>query len=80
MTLSSVILRVLPEEMPAVKTSLGAFSGVELHAETADGRMIVTVEDTPELSAADCYVQLNGLTGVLSAAVVYEYSGDFAEH
>lgn len=78
MTLSSVILRVKPEKLPGVKVGLGRFSGVELHAETEDGRLIVTVEDAPDLSAADCYVQLNGLDGVLSAAVIYEYSGDDA--
>lgn len=76
MTISSVILRVNPDKLPQIKARLGEFPGVELHAATDDGRLIVTVEDAPDMSAADCYVQLNLLDGVLSAAVVYEYSGD----
>lgn len=76
MTISSIILQAWPNKLPAIKQSLYAFSGVELHAETPDGRLIVTIEDTPDMLAADCYIELTRLDGVLSAAVVYEYSGD----
>ena len=49
-------------------------SGVEIHAETADGRFIVTVEDRPDASPADTVVALHRLDGVLAAAMVYQYS------
>lgn len=78
MTISSVILRTTPDRLPAVKAALAQFAGVEVHVETADGKLIVTVEDAPELSAADCYAKLSLLEGVLSAAMVYEYSGEVA--
>jgi nitrate reductase NapD len=78
MTVSSVIIQAWPNKLPAIKQALTVFSGVELHAETPDGRLIVTVEDTPEMLAADCYIELTRLNGVLSAAVVYEFSGDVA--
>jgi nitrate reductase NapAB chaperone NapD len=39
-----------------------------------EGRFVVTVEDTAAGSAADTVVQLHRLDGVLSAAMVYQYS------
>ena len=78
MTISSIILQAWPNKLPAIKQSLCAFSGVELHAEIPDGRLIITVEDTFDMLASDCYLALTRLDGVLSAAVVYEYSGDLA--
>ncbi len=79
MTISSVILRVHPEKIPQVKTLLAKFSGVELHVEADDGRLIITIEDAPDLSAADCYLQLNSTNDILSTAVIYEYSGELED-
>jgi nitrate reductase NapD len=38
--------------------------------------MVVTLEDADTNSAADSYVALNNLPGVLSVAMVYQYSDD----
>lgn len=79
MTISSVLLRVHPEKIPLVKTQLAQFAGIELHVETADGRLIVTIEDAPDLSAAECYLKLSFMNDILSTAVIYEYSGELED-
>jgi nitrate reductase NapD len=47
--------------------------GVEVHAATSDGRMIVTTEDWDETTAADKVFAIDRLDGVLSAALVYHF-------
>jgi nitrate reductase NapD len=51
-------------------------AGVEIHAFSPEGKMVVTLEDADTNSAADSYVALNNLPGVLSVAMVYQYSDD----
>ncbi len=47
--------------------------GLEIHAETPDGRFIITVEDTPHASAGDTLLALHRIDEVLSAALVSHY-------
>jgi nitrate reductase NapD len=79
MNISSAIVYALPGRADSLRTGLAGLPGVEIHAETADGRFVVTVEDVPGASAADTVMQLHRLDGVLSAAMVYQYSGQEAK-
>jgi len=76
MNISSAIVYALPQRVDAVRASLQALPGVQIHHEARDGRFIVTVEDGPGVSVADTVIQLHRLDGVLSAAMVYQYSDD----
>ncbi|NIX10547.1 MAG: glutamate synthase [Gammaproteobacteria bacterium] len=49
-------------------------AGVEVHAQSDDGRLVVTVEETPAHRAADTVMDLHNVAGVLSAAVVYHHN------
>jgi nitrate reductase NapD len=48
---------------------------VEIHAKTPEGKLVVTIEDDDTNSAADSYVALHNVPGVVSVAMVYQYSG-----
>lgn len=74
MDIASAIVNAVPGRREAVRAALLAMSGVEVHAETPDGRFVVTVEDTAQATAADTIIELHRLDGVLSAAMVYQYS------
>jgi nitrate reductase NapD len=74
MDIASVVLHAIPGRRDEVRRALQGFQGVEIHAETEDGRFIVTVEDVPDTSTADTVVALHRLDGVLAAAMVYQYS------
>jgi nitrate reductase NapD len=76
MDISSAVVHAMPCSRDEVRAQLEALPGVEIHAETPDGRFIVTVEDTPGGSAADAVMRLHSMRGVLAATMVYQYSDD----
>ncbi|HSH30700.1 MAG TPA: chaperone NapD [Thiohalobacter sp.] len=71
MNISGVIIHVRPEQAATMKQRLCERKGVEVHAVTQDGRLIVTVEEEGERAMADAVVGLQNLPGVLSASLVY---------
>ena len=79
MDISSAVVHAMPCSQDDVRAQLEALPGVEIHAETPDGRFIVTVEDTPGGSAADTVMRLHSLRGVLAATMVYQYSDEALE-
>lgn len=74
MNISSAIVYACPQRADSVRDSLRALPGVEIHHEGDDGRFIVTIEDGRGASVADTVMQLHRLDGVLSAAMVYQFS------
>ena len=76
MNVSSVILRALPEKLRGVRSGLAALPGVEIHADTNDGRFVLTLEDGDGYTPADVFLKLNELDGVISASLVYQYCDD----
>jgi nitrate reductase NapD len=76
MDIASAVVHAAPGRRDEVRAGLERLRGIEIHAETPDGRFVVTAEDTPEGSAGDAIMQLHRLDGVLSAAMVYQYSDD----
>ncbi|MBI5041835.1 MAG: chaperone NapD [Gammaproteobacteria bacterium] len=71
MNISGVIVRARPEKLAAVRARLADIAGVEIHAATEDGRLIVTVEEESDRDLADTVLSLHDVPGVLSASMVY---------
>lgn len=71
MNISGVIVRARPEQLAAVRARLAEIAGVEVHAATDDGRLIVTVEEASDRLLADAVIGLNNVPGVLAASMVY---------
>lgn len=71
MNISGVIVHARPEQLAAVQEQLRQIVGVEVHAATEDGRLVVTVEDADDRMMADSVMNLHNIPGVLSAAMVY---------
>ena len=76
MDIASAVVHAVPGRSAEVRAQLERLRGVEIHAETPDGRFVVTAEDTPAGSAADAIMRLHTLDGVLTAAMVYQYCDD----
>ena len=74
MHIAGVLVQTHPERLPQVQTSLGDIAGLEVHAVSPDGRIVVTVEGDGRKSVADTLFSLNAMEGVLSACLVYEHS------
>ncbi len=71
MNVCGILVHAHPDRIDAVEAGIGAIPGVETHGRAAGARLIVTIEDTPDMSAADALAQLNKVPGVIAAALVY---------
>ncbi|UCV19547.1 chaperone NapD [Ferribacterium limneticum] len=76
MNISSAILYIAPERLYEACEALLLMPGVDIHARSPEGKVVVTLEDDDTNSAADKYVALHGVPGVASVAMVYQYSDD----
>jgi nitrate reductase NapD len=73
MNISGIVVHAHPANTPALRGQLAVLSGVEVHAVQEDGRMVITIEDTPEVGPAETLMRVQNLPGVLSAAMIYNY-------
>jgi nitrate reductase NapD len=71
--LCGVLVLARPERADAIGATLGAMDGVEVHRIEADGRLIITIEDTTEEWAGQILTRLPTVDGVLSTSLVYHH-------
>lgn len=71
MNISSVIVVPHPDRVEAVRSGLSAIEGVEVHAVSPEGKMIVTLEVADDRETTRTYEYIGQLDGVLSASMVY---------
>ena len=71
--IASAIVYALPGRRDHLREALRSQPGVEIHAETPDGRFVVTVESTAHATAGDGLLALHNLEGVSAAALVAHY-------
>ena len=74
--ISSAVVHVVPARIDEACAALLAMPGVEIHARTPEGKVVVTLEDDDVEAAANRYVALHGVPGVAAVAMVYQYSDD----
>lgn len=74
MHIAGVVVRTRPEHIDQVRSRLSTISGVEVHAATPEGHLVVTVESDGLSDATERFARLQELPQVLSAALVYEQS------
>jgi len=73
MNISGIVVHARPGDSAGLADSLQRMPGVDVHTVTDDGRIVITVEDTPENEPPDTLMNVQNLPGVLSAAMVYNY-------
>jgi nitrate reductase NapD len=76
MNISSIVVQTHPQNTAVLQGELAGLSGVEVHAVKADGRIVITVEDTPNNAPADTLMNVQNMQGVLSALLIYNYCDD----
>lgn len=74
MHIAGVVLHAKPPVQAQIAHSAISLPGVELHAQSDDGRMVLTVEARSRQQISDTLFQLNNLPGVINAGLVYEHS------
>jgi len=76
MNISGVLVRVYPEQITSVGESLVAMQGVEVHGNSDDGRIVVTVEQDDANLMSDVLTNMQTIPGVLAASMIYHQFED----
>jgi len=76
MNICSLVVQTRPERVPAVERGLLNLPGVEVHGGRAEGKLVVTVEDTDRSEVADILASIRGVAGVIDTVLIYHYGGD----
>ena len=71
MNISSAIIHARPGELAVVEAGLATLAGVEVHAISDEGKLIVSIETEDDASNVATYERIGQLDGVMSAAMVY---------
>ncbi len=72
MNISSAIVYAKPDREPVLREQLLQVQGVEVHAATEDGKIIVTIEAANDREAIDTYEAIGRLDGVLNIAMIFQ--------
>ena len=73
MNICSMVVHTRPEQVKAVSSRLAQMDGIEVHGETEEGKIIVTVERDERSLQSETMMQMQDVDGVLTTALVYEY-------
>ena len=71
MNISSIIVHAQPTQLQSVRGGLEQIPGVEIHAVTDDGKLVVTIETETDGETAGTFDRINTMDGVMSAAMVF---------
>lgn len=72
----SVLVHAKQNMIDSVKMTLESQQGVEVHAKSDEGRLIVTVEDEYRKEIGERIMGFYKIDGVLSASMIYQFSDD----
>ena len=76
MNISSIVVHTRQQNAAVLQGELASLSGVDVHGVNEDGRIVITIEDTPDNSPADTLMNVQNMQGVLSASLIYNYCDD----
>lgn len=73
MNISGIVVHAHPDKIEMVRAQLEKISGVEVHAASAEGKMVVTIEKPSDREITDIFDEIGKTSGVLSTAMVYHH-------
>ena len=73
MSISGLVVHAHPEHATEVRERLTGLEGVEVHAISDDGRLVITVDVADDHQAADTLMAMQKQDGVLSASLIYNH-------
>lgn len=71
MIISSAVVQAHPKDQEVVKGRLESLDGVEVHATTESGQMVISMEHETTGDAADVFTKIQLLEGALSASLIF---------
>ena len=77
MHISSIVVHVDPAAAARVRAAIDRLAGLETHAASAEGKLVVTIEAASDAESIALMDQVRALPGVLSVAMVFhQYEPD----
>lgn len=80
MNISSAIIHARPGHAEAVQRSLACLAGVEIHAVSDEGKLIVTIETPDDRETADTFEAISRMDHVMSTSMVYHQTESDPEY
>lgn len=75
-----VLVFAYPKHIKTVQQQLEGEDGVEIHAVTENGRMVVTVEKEDQQQTGELLNRIQTLDHVISVSMVYQYFDKIADN
>lgn len=79
MNICGCLVHIAREALPTARAAIDALDGVEVHAESEDGRLVVVVEDTETAFASDRIMAIHQIPGVISVTLNYHHFEDLSQ-
>ena len=76
MNISGVLVHTYPQYIDAISQRLDEIDGVEVHAVTDAGKIVITIEKPDDRGMSESVLQLQNLDGVLNASVIFHQFED----
>lgn len=74
--ISGLLVHAHPDRAEAVRVRLLELPGIEVHAVSPEGRLVVTLENASDGDMAATFERVQTLPDVLSASLIYHHSED----
>lgn len=79
MNISSAIVHAQPGHAEVVRRTLAAIAGVEIHAVSDEGKLIITIESPGDRETADTFEAISQMDHVMSTSMVFHQTEDEPE-
>lgn len=75
--ISSLVVQTQPAMLASVRRRLEAIPEAEVCAENEEGKLVVVLDTATNRKAADKITDIQNVTGVLSATLIYQFDDQF---
>jgi nitrate reductase NapD len=72
--IAGIVVHARPESVQRIAEAIGGLSGVEIHATSADGKLVVTLEASSAREIAARMDEIQQFDAVLTASLVYQHN------
>jgi nitrate reductase NapD len=70
----------MPEHLVSVSQTLTDMQGVEIHAQSEQGKLVVSIDHPSRSYCGNAMTDMSRINGVMRASLVYEYQEDLDDH
>lgn len=73
MSICSLVVHAKPEKLEPVTQLIADMEGVEIHAKSEMGKLVVSIDHPQRRYCSDAMMKMTSMDGVLNTSLIYEY-------